>query len=105
MTNGTIDKWKARLVGRSDLHKPGDHHDMTSAVIDSASIRLALSLAAKHDLEIALLDIPTAFLGCPVHETLYMRLRDGEWPDLYGRTRPLVKLINTLHGIKQANRE
>jgi hypothetical protein len=46
-------------------------------VVDSASIRLALGLAAKHDLEIAVLDIPTAFLGCPLYETLYMRLPIG----------------------------
>jgi len=105
MANGTIDKWKVRLVGRGDLQKPGDYDDITSPVIESASIRLALGLAAKHNLEIAVLDIPTAFLGCPLQETLYMRLPDGKWPDPYGRTRPLVKLNKTLYGIKQANRE
>jgi len=103
MANGTIDKWKVRLVGRGDLQKPGDNNDITSLVIDSASIRLALGLAAKHNLEIAVLDIPTAFLGCPLHETLYMRLPEGEWPDPYGHTRPLVKLNKTLYGIRQAN--
>jgi len=70
-----------------------------------ASIRLALGLAAKHDLEIPVLDIPTAFLGCLVDETLYMCLREHEWPDPYGRTRPLVKLNKTLYGIQQANHE
>jgi len=53
MANGTIDRWKVRHVGRGDLQKPGDYNDITSPVIDSASIRLALSLAAKHDVEIA----------------------------------------------------
>jgi len=33
-----------------------------------------------------------------------LRLPYGEWPDPYGRTRPLVKLNKTLYGIKQANR-
>jgi len=99
MANGTIDKWKVQLVGRGDLLKPGDYNDITSPVIDWASIWLALGLAAKHDLEIAVLDIPTAFLTCPLHETLYMCLPEGEWPHPCGRTRPLVKLI------KQANRE
>jgi hypothetical protein len=41
MANGIIDKWKVRLVGRGDLQKPGDYNDITSPVIDSASIRLA----------------------------------------------------------------
>ena len=105
IAKGTIDKWKVRLVGRGDLQKPGDYNDITSPVIDLASIRLTLSLAAKHDLEIAVLDIPTAFLGCPLHGTLYMRLPDGEWPDPYGSARPLLKLNTTLYAIKQANRE
>jgi len=105
LANGKIDKWKVRLVSRGDQQKPGDYNDITSPVIDSASIRLALGLAAKHDLEIAVLDIPTAFLGCPLYETLYMRLPDGEWPDPHGRASPIVKLNKTLYGIKQANRE
>jgi len=105
IANQTIDKWKVRLVGRSDLQNPGDYSDITSPVIDSALIGLALGLAAKHDLEIAVLNIPTASLGCHLHETLDMPLPDGEWPDPYGHTRPLVKQKKTLYGIKQANRE
>jgi len=105
MANGKIDKWRVRLVGRGDLKKPGDNNYISSPVIDSASIRLALGLAAKHDIAIVYLDIPTAFLGCPLHETLYMRLPEGEWPDLYGQARPLAKLNKTLYGIKQVNRE
>jgi len=34
-----------------------------------------------------------------------MHLPEGEWPDPYGRARPLVKLNKTLYGTKQANRE
>jgi len=105
IANGTIDRWKVRLVGRGDHQYPGDYNDITSPVIDSASIRLALGLAAKHDFEMAVLDIPTAFLGCPLHETLYMRLPEGEWRDPYGHTRPLVKLKKTWYAIKQANRK
>ena len=105
IANGTIDKWKVQLVGRGDLQNPGDYDVITSPVIDSASIWLALGLAAKHDLEIAVLDILTAFLSCPVHETLNMCLPDGEWPDPYGHTRPHVNLNKTLYGIKQVNQE
>jgi len=71
MANVTIDKWKVRLVGHGDHQKPPDFNDITSAVIDSASIRLAVGLAAKHDLDIAVLDILTAFLGCSLDETPY----------------------------------
>jgi hypothetical protein len=48
MANGTIDRWKVRLVGRGDVHKPGDYYDITSQVIGAAMIWLALGLAAKH---------------------------------------------------------
>jgi len=105
LANGQTEKWKVRQVGRGDEQKPGDYNDITSPVIDSASGRLALGIAAKHDLEIAVHDIPTAFLGCPMQETLYMRLPDGEWPDdPSSQARPIVKLNKTLYGIKQANR-
>jgi hypothetical protein len=105
MANGTIDKWKVRLVGWGDLQKPGDYNDITSPVIDSALIRLAPGLAGRMYLEIAVVDIPPAFFACPLDQTLYMRLPKGEWADPYGRARPLVILNVTLYGIKQANRE
>jgi hypothetical protein len=105
IANGTIDKWRVRLFGCGDLQTPGDYNVITSPDIDSASIQLALGLEPKHDLEIIVLDIPTAFLGCPRQDTLCICLSDGEWPDPYGRTRPLVKLNKTLYGIKQANQE
>jgi len=89
LANGQIDKWKVRLVGRGDQQKASDYNDITFLVIDSASIRLALGLAAKYNLEIAVLDIPTAFLGCPLHETLYMRFPGGDWlMDPHSRSRP-----------------
>jgi hypothetical protein len=105
LANVTIDKWKVQPLSRGDLQKPGNYNDITSPVIDSASIRLAIGLPAKHDVEIAILDILTAFLGCQLHETLYMCPSEGEWPDRYGSTRPVAKLNESLLSIKQANRE
>jgi len=105
MANGTIDKWKVRHVRRGDLQKPGDYNAITSQVVDLASIWLCLGLAATHELEITVLDSPTAFLGCLLDATLYLRLSEGEWPDCIGRARPLVKLNITHYGIKQASRE
>jgi len=99
MASGTIDKWKVQLVSRGDLQKPGDCKDITSPVIDLASIRLALGLAPNHNLEIAVLDTPTACLGCNLHGTLYSCFPDRKWPDPYGRTRPLIKLNESLYGI------
>jgi len=88
--NGQIDKWKVRLVCRGDLQKPGYYNQITSPVIDSASIRLALRLAAGYDLDIAILDIPMAFFHCPLHEILHMGHLEGELLDPYGRAHPIV---------------
>jgi len=81
MANGTIAQWKVRLVSHGYLPKSGDYHDITSPVIDSASIWLALGLEAMYHNVITVLDIPTAFLGCPLHENVYTHLPEGEWAD------------------------
>ena len=71
VAKGQTEKWNVRLVGRGDQQKPADHNDITSPVTDSASVQLAHRHAAKHDIEIAVLDILTAFLSWLWHETLY----------------------------------
>jgi hypothetical protein len=38
LANGQIDKWKVRLIGHGDQQKPGDYKDITSPVINWASI-------------------------------------------------------------------
>jgi len=60
MANGTIDKWKVRLVGRCDLQKPGDYNDITlqllirpgfglpSALQPSMTLRLPSSTSRLH---------------------------------------------------------
>jgi hypothetical protein len=104
--DGSANEWKARLVGRGDRQVAGrDFGDITSPVVDSTTIRLILGLAAHHDYEIVTLDVPIAFLGCPLTEDIYMRLPHGQWGshDPLNRERPLVKLRKTLYGIRQAN--
>jgi hypothetical protein len=59
------------------------------------------------DYDILTLDVPTAYLGCPLAEEIYMRHPDGPWTktDPYGHSSPLVQLEKTLYGAHQANRE
>jgi hypothetical protein len=38
-----------------------------------------LGIATRHDLDIMILDIPMAFLGHPLEETIYMHLFEGLW--------------------------
>jgi hypothetical protein len=83
-----------------------DYGDITSSIINTMFIKLVLGIAAKRDLEILTLDVPMAFLGCPLHEEIFMRLPEGNWASLDpdGQCHPLVQLKKMLYSIKQANR-
>ena len=74
--------------------------------MDASIIRLALGLAVQRAMHMAILDVPTAFLGSKLHETIYMGLSECDWRDMdpASRSRPLVKLRATLYGLKQAGR-
>lgn len=104
--DGSVDKYKARLVARGYSQNPEDYGEITSPVIDAAAIRYTLGYAAIHDLEIATLDVPTAYLGATLHEEVYMRLPDADWSQLGypDESRPIVKLRKSVPGLKQSGR-
>jgi hypothetical protein len=105
--DGSIDKHKARLVARGDRQKEGiDCFDITSPVVDASIIKFAFGLVVQRGMHIATLDVPTAFLGSKLDETIYMRLPKCDWSDMdpASRLRPLVMLRATLYGLKQAGR-
>jgi len=103
--DGSKDKYKACLVARGFSQNPEDYGSITSPVIDTAVIRYTLGCAALHDLEIATLDVPTAYLGATLHEDVFMRLPDANWSEfgLMG-SRPCVKLKKSVPGLKQSGR-
>jgi transposase InsO family protein len=106
---GEIDKYKARLIAQGFTQKDGldfDGNAISSPVVDTSIIRLCLGLAAQYNLQIAILDCPTAFLGSTLHETIFLRLPEGNWQnrDPWKRERPLVRLRKTLYGLKQSAR-
>jgi len=62
--NGTITKFKTRWVARGDLQKKGaDYRETFTPVISFPSLRIILTIAAKHNLEIGQLDVISAFLN------------------------------------------
>jgi hypothetical protein len=106
-TTGEIDKFNSRLIAQGFTQKEGQDFDsnaISSPVVDASTIRLCLGLAAPYNLQIAILDCPTAFLGSTLHETIYLRLPEGNWQDPWKRERPLVRLRKTLYGLKQSAR-
>ena len=62
--DGSIDKYKARLVVKGYRQKEGlDYFDTYSPVTRITSIRMLIAIAAINNLEIHQMDVKTAFLN------------------------------------------
>ena len=99
--DGTVDKYKARLVVKGFKQKEGhDFFDTYSPVTRIASIRVLLAIAALHNLEIHQMDVKTAFLNGDLEEEIYMEQPEGFV--VPGQERKVCKLVKSLYGLKQA---
>jgi hypothetical protein len=71
--DGTIDKYKAKLVAKGYTQKEGvDFFDTYSLVARLTTIRVLLSLAASHGLLVHQIDVKTAFLNGELEEEIYL---------------------------------
>ncbi|KAF3647109.1 hypothetical protein FXO38_18819 [Capsicum annuum] len=76
--DGTIDKYKAKLVIKGFKQKEGlDYFDTYSPVTRITSIRMLISLAAVYDLQIHQVDTKTPFLNRDLEEEIYMEQPEG----------------------------
>nr|GFB84269.1 zinc finger, CCHC-type [Tanacetum cinerariifolium] len=76
--DGTVDKFKARLVIQGFRQKEGiDYFDTYAPVARITTIRLLLALAAIHNLVIHKMDVKTAFLNGDLDEEVYMKQPGG----------------------------
>lgn len=97
--DGSVSRYKARLVARGFRQRPGiDFTDTFAPVIRYESIRTILSIAAKNDWDIVQLDVETAFLNGELFEEIYMKQPEGV-DDGSGR---VLRLKKGLYGLKQA---
>ena len=72
-SDGSIDKYKARLIAKGFKQKKGlDFFDTYSPVTRITSIRLLIAIATLYDLEIHQIDVKTAFLNGELEEEIYM---------------------------------
>lgn len=99
--DGSIDKFKARLVVRGFTQQYGVNYDETfSPVVRFTSLRLVLAICCQYELVKKQFDVKTAFLYGNLDENIYMEQPTG-YSD--GSTK-VCKLQKSLYGLKQAPR-
>ncbi|CAI7772091.1 unnamed protein product [Closterium sp. NIES-53] len=99
--DGSVERYKARLVAQGYTQREGEHYSKTFAPVAKATnLRVLLALAASLNLEVEQLDVCTTFLYGILMEEVYMGQPPG-YDDGSGR---VWKLKCTLYGLKQSPR-
>ena len=98
-SDGTLDRYKARLVAQGFKHEYGIDYEETFAPVTKINVvRTLLSIAAVHHWPLWKMDVKNAFLHGDVQETMYMRLPPGfNFPP-----KMVCHLKKSLYGLKQA---
>ena len=75
--NGSIDKYKARLVGKGFKQKDLDFFNTYSLVTRITSIRVLIAIIALHNPKIHQMDAKTTFLNGELKKETYMEQPKG----------------------------
>lgn len=102
-SDGSTTRFKARLVAKGFSQRPGiDFEETYSPVVKYDTLRVILSLVAAKDLDMAQLDIKTAFLNGELDEEIYIEQPEGYVAE--GKGNLVCRLNKCLYGLKQASR-
>ena len=101
--DGTFKKVKACLVVRGDMLKNILDSDTYAGTVRADTLRLLLSPAAEHDLDLISHDSKTAFsyLDLKPNEDIYLRRPNGVTDDIM---LAIVQLKKCLYGLPQASK-
>ncbi|GJV93957.1 zinc finger, CCHC-type containing protein [Tanacetum coccineum] len=99
--DGTIDKFKARLVIQGFRQKEGiDYFDTYAPIARITTIILLLALEVIHNPVIHQMDVKTTFLNGDLDEEVYMKQPEG-----FVMPGNEHKVVNSLYGLKQAPKQ
>ena len=100
--DGTVDKYKVRLVAQGFLQQEGvDYNEIFAPVVDSTSISLLLAIANQEDWEMEQMDVVTAFLHGRLEEEVYMKI--PPYMNIQNSENKVLKLKGALYGLKQSS--
>ena len=101
--DGSIERYKARLIVRSFTQQEGiDYSKTFSPIIKQAIVRLVFSIAILRNQKIHQLDIHNAFLNGVLTEEVYMKQPPGFVDSTL--SSHVCRLHKSLYGLKQAPR-
>jgi hypothetical protein len=99
--DGTLERYKARLVAQGFGQKEGIDFDQTFAsTAGMTTVRTFLAMVGLFNLHCHQLDVTTAFLYGEVDKDIYMRQPPGHTDG----TPRVCKLIRSIYGLKQSPR-
>lgn len=101
--DGSIQKYKARLVARGYMQREGtDFEETFTPVARFDTIKAVLAIAARYKWEVYQFDVKSAFLNGYLAEDVYVEQPPGY--EVKGRETKVCKLKKALYGLKQAPR-
>ncbi|RHN42089.1 putative RNA-directed DNA polymerase [Medicago truncatula] len=101
--DGSVQKYKARLVVKGYSQQPGvDFNETFAPVVRMETIRTVLALAAQLELQVFQLDVKSTFLNGELEEEVYVKQPQGF--EVEGKEGKVYKLHKALYGLKQAPR-
>ena len=104
--DGSIDKFKCRLVADGQTQRHGVDFDRVFAtVVKMSTVRLLLTVAVAKDMRLTSMDVRQAYLYAELDRPLFMRMPPGlVRTDAHGN-KLVCKLGKSLYGLRQAARE